>query len=105
MERGFYHPQLGYWQTIADVPQRILNSYPAGTVQVPLKPSSGSHEWIDGAWKPIAPPVPTPEQRIAELKQFLRDTDYVALSDYDKDKSEIVAQRQAARNELRELGA
>jgi hypothetical protein len=45
------------------------------------------------------------EARIAELKQFLRDTDYVALSDYDKDKSEIVAQRQAARNELRELGA
>jgi hypothetical protein len=47
----------------------------------------------------------TKEARIAELKQFLRDTDYVALSDYDKDKSEIVAQRQAARNELRELGA
>jgi hypothetical protein len=45
------------------------------------------------------------EARIAELKQFLRDTDYVALSDYDKDKSEIIAQRQAARNELRELGA
>jgi hypothetical protein len=47
----------------------------------------------------------TKEARITELKQFLRDTDYVALSDYDKDKSEIVAQRQAARNELRELGA
>jgi hypothetical protein len=47
----------------------------------------------------------TKEARIAELKQFLRDTDYVALSDYDKDKSEIIAQRQAARNELRELGA
>jgi len=43
--------------------------------------------------------------RIAELKQFLRDTDYVALSDYDKDKPEIIAERQAAREELRELGA
>jgi hypothetical protein len=45
------------------------------------------------------------EARIAELKQFLRDTDYVALSDYDKDKPEVLAERQAAREELRELGA
>jgi hypothetical protein len=45
------------------------------------------------------------EARIAELKQFLRDTDYVALSDYDKDKPDIIAERQAAREELRELGA
>jgi CO dehydrogenase/acetyl-CoA synthase beta subunit len=43
--------------------------------------------------------------RIAELKAFLRDTDHVALSDYDKDKPEIIAERQAAREELRELGA
>jgi bifunctional ADP-heptose synthase (sugar kinase/adenylyltransferase) len=45
------------------------------------------------------------EARIAELKQFLRDTDYVVLSDYDKDKPEVIAERQAAREELRELGA
>jgi bifunctional ADP-heptose synthase (sugar kinase/adenylyltransferase) len=45
------------------------------------------------------------EARIAELKQFLRDTDYVVLSDYDKDKPEVIAERQAAREELRELEA
>jgi hypothetical protein len=45
------------------------------------------------------------EARIEELKRFLRNTDYVALSDYDKDKPEIIAERQAAREELRELGA
>jgi hypothetical protein len=43
--------------------------------------------------------------RIAELKAFLRDTDYVTLSDYDKDRPEVIAERQAAREELRELGA
>jgi len=43
------------------------------------------------------------EQRIAELKAFLRDTDYVALSDYDKDKADVIAQRQAWRDEIREL--
>jgi hypothetical protein len=49
--------------------------------------------------------VAVTQARIAELKAFLRDTDYVALSDYDKEKPEIIAERQAAREELRELGA
>jgi hypothetical protein len=43
------------------------------------------------------------EQRITELKQLLRDTDYVALSDYDKDKADVKAQRQAWRDEIRTL--
>ena len=43
------------------------------------------------------------EKRIAELKQLLADTDYVALADYDQDKPEIKAQRQAWREEIRTL--
>jgi hypothetical protein len=43
--------------------------------------------------------------RIAELKQLLADTDYVALSDYDKSKPELLAQRQAWREEIRTLEA
>ena len=43
--------------------------------------------------------------RISELKQLLRDTDYVALADYDKDKTDILAQRATWRTELRGLGA
>ena len=42
-------------------------------------------------------------ERIAELKQLLAASDYVALSDYDKDKPDVLAQRQAWRVELREL--
>jgi hypothetical protein len=41
--------------------------------------------------------------RIAELQMLLRDTDYVALSDYDKDKPEVIAQRAAWRAEIRQL--
>lgn len=41
--------------------------------------------------------------RIQELKQLLRDSDYVALADYDQDKPELIAQRQAWRVELRGL--
>jgi len=43
------------------------------------------------------------KERIAELKQLLRDTDFVALPDYDKDKPDVLAQRQAWRSEIREL--
>jgi len=42
-------------------------------------------------------------ERIAELKQLLAETDYVGLSDYDKDKPEVLAQRQAWRDEIRGL--
>ena len=43
------------------------------------------------------------QARIAELKQLLAETDYVALADYDKSKPEVLAQRQAWRDEIREL--
>lgn len=43
------------------------------------------------------------DKRIAELKKLLADTDYVALADYDQDKPEIKAQRQAWRAEIRAL--
>ena len=41
--------------------------------------------------------------RLAGLKQLLADTDYVGLADYDKDQPELKAQRQAWRDEIRQL--
>ena len=43
------------------------------------------------------------QARISELKQKLRETDYLTLPDYDKDKPEILADRQAWRDEIRQL--
>jgi hypothetical protein len=43
------------------------------------------------------------QARIVELKQLLGDTDYIAMPDYDKSKPEILAQRQAWRDEIRRL--
>ena len=43
------------------------------------------------------------QARVAELKQKLRDTDYVTLPDYDRDRPEILAERQAWRDEIRTL--
>ena len=47
----------------------------------------------------------TSDARIAELKKMLIETDYVALPDYDKDKSDVLADRQAWREEIRTLDA
>lgn len=64
MERGFFHPDRGYWQAI-DVPEEalaaLLESYPEGTIEVPTKPSQ-HHEWENGAWVERLPPEPTPEE-------------------------------------------
>ena len=43
------------------------------------------------------------QARIAELQKLLRETDYVALPDYDKDKPDVLAQRAAWRAEIRQL--
>ena len=42
-------------------------------------------------------------QELAELKQKLSDSDYVTLSDYDKSKPEILAQRKEWRDQIRVL--
>jgi hypothetical protein len=49
--------------------------------------------------------VTVKQARISKLQNLLRETDYVALSDYDKDKPEVIAQRAAWRAEIRELEA
>lgn len=49
MEKGFYHPERGYWQTNSDPDPDILAGYPAGTVEVPLMPSV-NHMWNGSQW-------------------------------------------------------
>jgi hypothetical protein len=58
MEQGFYHPTVGYWQTVSEPSAQILAAYPEGTVSVPLMPGPGytfdgaqwtapSQSWLD----------------------------------------------------------
>ena len=50
MEKGFYHPERGYWQTTGDVPQKVKAAYPEGTVEVPVQPSP-LHTFDGSKWK------------------------------------------------------
>lgn len=68
MEKGFYHPTCGYWQTNSEPPKHILNGYPEGTVEVPLRPS-GEHQWQDGVWVHVPP---DPDEVLAEWRANTR---------------------------------
>lgn len=54
MEHGYYHSEMGYWQTISDPDADTLAGYPAGTISVPLKPGA-DYDWQDGAWVHVPP--------------------------------------------------
>ncbi|MCX2721846.1 hypothetical protein [Roseibium salinum] len=66
METGFFHPDRGYWQTVSQPSAAIRMSYPAGTVEVPIKPGA-NYEWIDGTWIYTPPPPPT----LKELREAM----------------------------------
>jgi len=68
MEKGFYHAATGYWQTTDEPSQVILDGYPEGTVEVPLKPGS-DYDWDGSQWVP--PPAPTPEEILHEQMRAL----------------------------------
>lgn len=67
MERGFHHPDRGYWQTTNEPPQEILDSYPEGTVEVPLKPGA-DYDWDGSQW---AHTPPDPAEVLAEYRANL----------------------------------
>lgn len=54
-EHGFYHASRGYWQTTDTPGAEILAAYPAGTVEVSIRPSA-DHQWQNGEWVYVAPP-------------------------------------------------
>lgn len=68
MEKGFYHPNVGYWQTTSDPAQEILDSYPEGTVEVPVMPGPG-YSYNGSEWVP-----PTQEWLDTQAAKFVRAT-------------------------------
>lgn len=86
-EHGFYHPDVGYWQTIDDVPDEILHTYPEGTIEVDLKPGT-DYELVGLKWVPV--PVTHPielgeltarQLRLGLLDIGIKPTDVAAAID------------------------
>lgn len=83
MEKGFYHPDKGYWQTNDNVSDEILNSYPEGTVEVPIKPGM-NFEWNGSSWIKVTPEpdlniilTPYQWQYFLDLTGFREQINYV----------------------------
>lgn len=114
---------LGYFTGVVVADQDPLDTdnwlIPAGCVEVEppehkegfLLLWSGSEWSYEAAPEPEIEPDPTEEEvaaqekadRILLLKSNLKETDYVALPDYDQDKADVIASRQAWREEIRTL--
>lgn len=71
MEKGFYHPSMGYWQTTGTPSEETLGKYPSGTVEVPLKPGP-NHVFVSGQWVAQAAPAMPKEQVDALRRQAYR---------------------------------
>ena len=75
MERGFFHPERGYWQTNSEPSVEIIAMFPDGTVEVSLKPGA-NFDWDGSTWVAIPEPAPTKAQQEA-----LRQAAYTSESD------------------------
>lgn len=102
-EKGFYHPDRGYWQTTGEPPKHVLDGYPAGTVEVPIKPGDG-YEFDGKKW--VAPDAATiAAENLAALRAkrdaALSASDWTQMPDSplsDADKQAWATYRQALRD-------
>ena len=97
-EYGFFHPSVGYWQTIGRPSEDILAAYPEGTAEVPLK-SQANTEWKGSEWVESPPDL---EQLASEARSkrnaLLRASDWTQVFDVPVDQTAWAAYRKALRD-------
>ena len=79
MEKGFILPNGQYVQAI-EAAHLSAADYPAGTVEVPLRPSA-HHHWEGGAWVYRAPPYAPRDLTPAQFEYLLALTGFGAVWD------------------------
>lgn len=88
MDKGFYHTERGYWQTVGGNPS--VTDYPEGTIEVPLKPGE-NHHWQGGAWIYTPPPEPTSEELREQMPELTPRQFRDALIDADIMPDQVTA--------------
>jgi hypothetical protein len=78
MEKGFFHPDRGYWQTLTDPSEEIFAAYPEGTVETPLQPTP-IHVWDGSQWQ--EPPQSVKDEYVAVQVRNRRD--YLLMGEVD----------------------
>ena len=69
MEKAFYHPERGVWHTTHEPPEDILDAYPEGTVEIPVRPGE-NFVWDGEKWAPSGPPAPVAPETISDRQFF-----------------------------------
>lgn len=72
MEKGFYHPSRGYWQTNENPSQEVVDSYPQGTIEVPLRPGP-FYDWNGSQWVENIPAPPTNAELDAQAEEVANE--------------------------------
>ena len=75
MEKGFFHPSRGYWQTTSEPPQHVLDGYPNDTVEVPLKPGA-DYEWDGAEWVQVTQPKTSNDVKIERDRRLVADFEF-----------------------------
>lgn len=98
MEKGFFHPNRGYWQTLSEPSQRILDSYPEGTVEIPLRPQ-GNFEWDGSQWVEQAPDLEALAAQVRSQRDgLLKESDWTQVADAPVNQTAWAAYRQELRD-------
>ncbi|QUS59211.1 hypothetical protein [Pseudovibrio brasiliensis] len=82
MEKGYFHKDRGYWQTMGDVPLDRIQPLPEGTVEVPLKPGP-DYIWNSENMEWVKLPLPAPTVQDVKEECLRRRKRLVGLSDDD----------------------
>lgn len=72
IEKGYYHPERGYWQSIINTEVHGENGpdLPEGAIEVPVQPSH-LHKMVEGEW--IAPTQKEIDEDASNTVRLIRD--------------------------------
>lgn len=97
-EYGFFHPSLGYWQTIGWPSKDVLETYPEDTVEVSLKTQANT-EWNGTDWVPSVPDrLSAASEARAKRNALLAASDWTQVADSPVDQAAWAVYRQALRD-------
>ena len=104
MEKGFFHPARGYWQTNTAPNAETMATYPKGTLEIPLRPM-GNFEWAGSNWVQLPPNIDAlATQARTQRDVLLSQSDWTQVLDAPVDQSAWATYRQALRDVPNQAG-
>tara|TARA_R110000764_G_scaffold210375_1_gene296306 strand:+ start:2136 stop:2486 length:351 start_codon:yes stop_codon:yes gene_type:complete len=98
MEYGYFHQDRGYWQATNKPSQNVLAGYPAGTVEIPLRPV-GDFKWDGSDWVEQPPDLDAlVKSARAKRDRLLARSDWTQVADAPVNQAAWATYRQSLRD-------